>query len=91
MGVPARSRKVPEGAVERLCDYLRVLTMLSRQEQQTASSEEIGAWAGVKASQVARTCRTSVSSAAGAWAMGWSSCGCTSATSSACSACARPW
>jgi redox-sensing transcriptional repressor len=52
MGVPARSRKVPEGAVERLCDYLRVLTMLSRREQQTASSEEIGAWAGVKASQV---------------------------------------
>ena len=52
MSVPARSRKVPEGAVSRLCDYLRVLTMLSRQEQQTASSEEIGAWAGVKASQV---------------------------------------
>jgi redox-sensing transcriptional repressor len=48
----ARNRKVPQGAVERLCDYLRVLTMLDRTNQRTASSEEIGGWAGVKASQV---------------------------------------
>ncbi|NPV46138.1 MAG: redox-sensing transcriptional repressor Rex [Armatimonadetes bacterium] len=52
MDSTVRSRKVPEGAVERLCDYLRVLTMLDRKGQQTASSEEIGSWAGVKASQV---------------------------------------
>lgn len=52
MNSTARNRKVPEGAVERLCDYLRVLTMLDRKGQQTASSDEIGGWAGVKASQV---------------------------------------
>lgn len=47
-----RERRVPEGAVERLCDYLRVLTMLGRKGQETVSSEEIGMWARAKASQV---------------------------------------
>lgn len=47
-----RQPKVPEGAVERLCDYLRVLTMLERRGQKTASSEEIGTWARVKGFQV---------------------------------------
>jgi redox-sensing transcriptional repressor len=43
---------VPEGTVTRLCDYLRVLTMMERRNQTQASSAEIGDWAGVKASQV---------------------------------------
>ena len=47
-----KKQRVPEGTVTRLCDYLRVLTMLERRDQQKASSEEIGSWAGVKASQV---------------------------------------
>jgi redox-sensing transcriptional repressor len=47
-----KKRQVPEGTVTRLCDYLRVLTMMERRQQDKASSEEIGAWAGVKASQV---------------------------------------
>ena len=47
-----RKRQVPEGTVTRLCDYLRVLTMMERRDQEKASSEEIGSWAGVKASQV---------------------------------------
>jgi redox-sensing transcriptional repressor len=47
-----RNRKVPEGTVTRLCDYLRVLTMMERRQQAKASSDEIGKWAGVKASQV---------------------------------------
>ncbi|MEI6503152.1 MAG: redox-sensing transcriptional repressor Rex [Armatimonadota bacterium] len=47
-----KKRRVPEGAVTRLCDYLRVLTVLERRRQEKVSSEEIGSWAGVKASQV---------------------------------------
>jgi redox-sensing transcriptional repressor len=47
-----KKRQVPEGAVTRLCDYLRVLTVLERRRQEKVSSEEIGSWAGVKASQV---------------------------------------
>lgn len=47
-----KKRQVPEGAVTRLCDYLRVLTTLERRRQEKVSSEEIGSWAGVKASQV---------------------------------------
>jgi redox-sensing transcriptional repressor len=47
-----KPERVPEGTVTRLCDYLRVLTMLERRQQTKASSEEIGSWAGVKASQV---------------------------------------
>lgn len=47
-----KKRQVPEGAVTRLCDYLRVLTVLERRQQEKVSSEEIGSWAGVKASQV---------------------------------------
>lgn len=47
-----KKRQVPEGTVTRLCDYLRVLTMLERRSQLKTSSEEIGGWAGVKASQV---------------------------------------
>jgi redox-sensing transcriptional repressor len=48
----ARRSSVPEGAVTRLCDYLRVLTMMERRGQAKAASTEIGQWAGVKASQV---------------------------------------
>jgi redox-sensing transcriptional repressor len=47
-----KTRQVPEGTVTRLCAYLRVLTVLERRKQLSASSEEIGSWAGVKASQV---------------------------------------
>jgi len=47
-----KKRQVPEGAVTRLCDYLRVLTVLERRGQEKVASEEIGSWAGVKASQV---------------------------------------
>ena len=47
-----KPERVPEGTVTRLCDYLRVLTMMERRNQTKASSEEIGSWAGVKASQV---------------------------------------
>lgn len=47
-----KNMRVPEGTVTRLSDYLRVLTMLERRRQAKASSEEIGHWAGVKASQV---------------------------------------
>jgi len=48
----SRRPNVPEGTVTRLCDYLRVLTMMERRGQPKASSVEIGQWAGVKASQV---------------------------------------
>lgn len=48
----SRRPNVPEGTVTRLCDYLRVLTMLERRGQAKASSTEIGQWAGVKDSQV---------------------------------------
>lgn len=48
----ARRPNVPEGTVTRLCDYLRVLTMLERRGQTKASSTEIGQWAGVKDFQV---------------------------------------
>lgn len=47
-----KNRKVPEGTITRLCDYLRVLGSLERRGERTASSDEIGSWAGVKASQV---------------------------------------
>lgn len=47
-----KKRRIPDGTVTRLCDYLRVLTMMERRKQEKASSEEIGSWAGVKASQV---------------------------------------
>lgn len=50
--MPTTKRQVPEGTVTRLCDYLRVLTMMERRNQAQASSAEIGDWAGVKASQV---------------------------------------
>jgi redox-sensing transcriptional repressor len=46
------TRKVPEGTVIRLCDYLRALTMMERRAQRRTSSSEIARWAGVKASQV---------------------------------------
>ena len=48
----SRRPNVPEGTVTRLCDYLRVLTMMERRGQPKASSVDIGQWAGVKASQV---------------------------------------
>jgi len=48
----SRRPNVPEGTVTRLCDYLRVVTMMERRGQPKASSVEIGEWAGVKASQV---------------------------------------
>ncbi|MBU0607758.1 MAG: redox-sensing transcriptional repressor Rex [Armatimonadetes bacterium] len=48
----SRRPNVPEGTVTRLCDYLRVVTMMERRGQPKASSVEIGQWAGVKASQV---------------------------------------
>lgn len=47
-----KRKRIPDGTVTRLCDYLRVLTMMERRRQEKASSEEIGSWAGVKASQV---------------------------------------
>jgi|LSQX01.2.fsa_nt_gb redox-sensing transcriptional repressor len=45
-------RKVPEGTVTRLCDYLRALTVMERRAQSRTSSAEIARWAGVKDSQV---------------------------------------
>ena len=47
-----RPERVSEETVTRICDYLRVLTMMESRGQATTSSREIGWWAGVKDSQV---------------------------------------